>query len=151
MKRTYATDELEVFWDSDRCIHTGWCSDALLAVFNPEQRPWIQLDEGELDDIIAVVEACPSGALAYRRLDDGPQEEPAIPATIIPWPNGPYFVRGSFQLKDRHGKPFEVGPRATLCRCGQSKNHPYCDLSHREAGFRSYPRADQADRAAPED
>lgn len=147
MKRTYATDEVEVMWDSGRCIHTGWCSKALLEVFNPEQRPWVQLDEGELEDIIAVVEACPSGALSYRRLDGGPEEQVPSPATIIPWPNGPYFVRGSFRVEDRHGAKFDVGPRATLCRCGQSENHPFCDLSHRKAGFRSYPRADGA---APE-
>lgn len=142
MKRTYSTDAIAVHWDSGRCIHTGWCSDALVSVFNPEQRPWIQLDEGELDAIVAVVERCPSGALTYTRQDGGPGEEPEVPATIIPWPNGPYHVRGSFEVTDRHGKTFDTAPRATLCRCGQSDNHPFCDLSHREAEFRSYPRVD---------
>lgn len=140
MERTYATDQIEVHWDSDRCIHTGFCSKALLAVFNPQQRPWIQLDAGELDEIVQVVENCPSGALTYRRVDGGPQEVPQVPVSIIPWPNGPYFVRGSFEVTDRHGDAFDTGPRATLCRCGNSKNQPYCDLSHRDVGFRSYPR-----------
>ncbi len=141
MERTYATDDIEVHWDSGRCIHTGWCSKALIEVFNTEQRPWIQLDAGPLDEIVKVIENCPSGALTYRRLDGGPQEEVAVPATIVPWPNGPYFVRGSFQVEDRHGEAFDTAPRATLCRCGQSANHPFCDLSHRESGFSSYPRA----------
>ena len=57
----------------------------------------------------------------------------------------PYFVRGSFQVEDRHGNTFDTGPRATLCRCGHSQNQPFCDLSHREAGFRSYPRAEERD------
>jgi CDGSH-type Zn-finger protein len=114
----------------------------LIEVFNPEQRPWIQLDSGRLDEIVAVVEKCPSGALTYTRSDGGAQEVIETPATIVPWPNGPYFVRGSFQVHDRHGNTFDTGPRATLCRCGHSQNHPFCDLSHRENKFSSYPRAD---------
>lgn len=143
MKRDYATAEIEVHWDSERCIHTGWCSQALIESFNPEQRPWIQLDGAELDKIVAVVEKCPSGALTYTRLDGGPEEQPPVPATIIPWPNGPYFVHGSFEVEDRHGEVFDAGPRATLCRCGHSKRAPFCDLSHREAKFHSYPRVSE--------
>ncbi len=143
MQRTYATDAIDVHWDSDRCIHTGWCSKALIEVFNPERKPWIELDPSKLDEIIAVVENCPSGALTYTRTDGGDQEAPPTPVSIIPWPNGPYFVRGLFVVSDRHGNEFETGPRATLCRCGHSKNQPFCDLSHREAGFKSYPRADR--------
>jgi len=142
MKKTYATDEVEVHWDSDRCIHTGWCTKALVEVFNPQQRPWIQLDKGTLDAVVAVAERCPSGALTYTRLDGGSQEQLQVPASIVPWPNGPYFVRGSFEVEDRHGNRFDTGPRATLCRCGQSENQPFCDLSHRDTGFRSYPRAE---------
>lgn len=142
-ERTYSTDQIEVHWNSGRCIHTGWCSKALIEVFNTEQRPWIQLEAGPLDEIVKVVESCPSGALSYRRLDGGPQEEPDVPATIVPWPSGPYFVRGSFEVKDRHGEVFDTSPRATLCRCGASANHPFCDLSHREAGFSSYPRVSE--------
>jgi uncharacterized Fe-S cluster protein YjdI/CDGSH-type Zn-finger protein len=139
-RRTYATDQIEVHWDSGRCIHTGWCSKALIEVFNTEQRPWIRLEAGPLDEIVKVVENCPSGALTYTRLGEGPQEETQVPATIVPWPKGPYFVRGSFEVKDRHGEVFDTAPRATLCRCGASANHPFCDLSHRESGFSNYPR-----------
>ena len=142
MKKTYSTDQIEVHWDSDRCIHVGWCSKALIEVFNPEQRPWIQLDAGRLEDVVAVAERCPSGALTYTRTDGGAQEVLETPATVVPWPNGPYFVRGSFEVEDRHGNRFETGPRATLCRCGHSQNQPFCDLSHRDHKFSSYPRAD---------
>ena len=139
-KRDYTTAEIEVHWDSSRCIHTALCSKSLLEVFNPQQRPWIQLEAGGLEEIVAVVEQCPSGALSYTRLDGGPQEELQVPATVVPWPNGPYYVRGSFTVVDRHGDEFDTGPRATLCRCGQSKQHPFCDNSHKDAHFRSYPR-----------
>lgn len=147
-KRTYSKDVIEVHWDSDRCIHTGWCSKELLAVFNPQQRPWIQVEHGTVDEIIHVIENCPSGALSYTRTDGGPQEPVEQPATIVPWPNGPYHVRGSYVVQDRHGETFDAGPRATLCRCGHSNNQPFCDLSHREAKFRSYPRVAESDGEA---
>jgi CDGSH-type Zn-finger protein len=60
------------------------------------------------------------------------------------------MVRGEVEVRDRKGELFRAGPRMALCRCGESKNHPFCDLSHVEAGFRNYPRAVAADRAAAE-
>jgi CDGSH-type Zn-finger protein len=46
-------------------------------------------------------------------------------------PAGPYELRGSFRLEG-----FEAsGEELYLCRCGQSRNKPFCDGSHRTAGF----------------
>ena len=58
-------------------------------------------------------------------------------ARIVPYPNGPYLVRGDFELTDRDGRPIEVR-RATiaLCRCGRSRNRPFCDGTHKLIGFR---------------
>ena len=44
--------------------------------------------------------------------------------------NGPLALRGALTLD---GKP--IGTRATLCRCGASNNKPFCDGSHKDAGF----------------
>jgi CDGSH-type Zn-finger protein len=59
-------------------------------------------------------------------------------ASITPYPNGPYLVRGDFELTDREGRPIEVR-RATiaLCRCGRSRTRPFCDGSHKLTGFRA--------------
>jgi CDGSH-type Zn-finger protein len=118
------------------------------AVNSDYRRPWVMLDEGTLDEAIAAIEACPSGALRYERVDGGPQETPATPTTIVPWPNGPLMVRGEMEIRDARGNLFDASPRMTLCRCGDSKNHPFCDLSHREAGFKDYPRVTNEERAA---
>lgn len=148
--RTYRNDDIEVYWDSTRCIHTGRCLQGYDSVFDVSHRPWIELDGADVDRVVATVESCPSGALAYHRLDDGPDEVPDSPATVVPWPNGPYFVRGDLEIQDRHGGLFGAGMRATLCRCGASNNQPFCDLSHREVGFRSYPQTVSDDRANAE-
>ena len=57
--------------------------------------------------------------------------------------DGPYKVTGPVRLVDADGGVFEVegGRAVVLCRCGQSQTKPFCDKSHREAGFVSCPRA----------
>ena len=57
--------------------------------------------------------------------------------------DGPYKVTGPVRLVDADGGVFEVeaGRAIALCRCGQSRTKPFCDRSHREAGFASCPRA----------
>lgn len=49
--------------------------------------------------------------------------------------NGPYLVTGAVQLVDHEGKPFEVKESFALCRCGHSRNKPFCDSSHKRVGF----------------
>jgi CDGSH-type Zn-finger protein len=58
---------------------------------------------------------------------------------IIVKNNGSIRVEGDFELFDLSGKKFELNGRTTvsLCRCGHSKDKPFCDGSHREIGFQS--------------
>ena len=42
--RTYENEDLTVFWDSSRCIHTGICLRSLPGVFDLRSRPWVQVD-----------------------------------------------------------------------------------------------------------
>ena len=63
--------------------------------------------------------------------------------------DGPYKVTGPVRLIDADGGVFEVeeGRAIVLCRCGHSRAKPFCDKSHREAGFASCPRT--AGQAGP--
>jgi CDGSH-type Zn-finger protein len=52
--------------------------------------------------------------------------------------NGPLVVEGPVKIVDHLGNEFAIPPgkeRVALCRCGQSKNKPFCDGSHKECGF----------------
>ena len=54
--------------------------------------------------------------------------------------NGPLLVEGSVTILDHHGNPFTAAaekPAVALCRCGTSKNKPFCDGSHRDSGFQA--------------
>jgi CDGSH-type Zn-finger protein len=52
--------------------------------------------------------------------------------------NGPLVVHGVVKVIDHQGNEFVPPPGKdviALCRCGQSKNKPFCDGSHRGCGF----------------
>jgi uncharacterized Fe-S cluster protein YjdI/CDGSH-type Zn-finger protein len=147
-RRTYENGRIRILWDSSVCIHTGLCLKLGEGVFDTRRRPWVDMSLASDDTIISTIETCPSGALRYERIDGGEGEQPDVPTTIVPWPNGPLMVRGEIEVKDRHGETFVAAPRAALCRCGSSQNQPFCDLSHRDAGFQDYPRVTPPEREA---
>lgn len=65
--------------------------------------------------------------------------------TIQTRENGPFLVTGPVKVVDFQGNEFQLGGKATiaLCRCGQSKNRPFCDGSHKECGFVAGEKAPQ--------
>ena len=74
--------------------------------------------------------------------------EPELPAVveIKVRDDGPYKITGPVRLIDADGGVFEVpADRAiALCRCGQSREKPFCDATHKDTGFTSCPRAARA-------
>jgi CDGSH-type Zn-finger protein len=60
------------------------------------------------------------------------------PATITPYPDGPYLVRGNFAVTDQDGNELPVERRTiALCRCGKSRVRPFCDGTHKLIGFKA--------------
>lgn len=49
--------------------------------------------------------------------------------------NGSLRVEGAFEIVDKQGNSYDLGGRevVSLCRCGHSKNKPFCDGSHNGA------------------
>ena len=149
-KKLYSTSEIEVSWEPDLCIHSGKCVLGSYKVFNPRRRPWVEL---------AIVANCPSGALKARRLDAGEtgrNEEGTDPRVgglleapgqsgagtqsdprpvITASKNGPLRVEFACVVKDADGKVIREVSKASLCRCGQSNNKPFCDGTHSKVGF----------------
>jgi uncharacterized Fe-S cluster protein YjdI/CDGSH-type Zn-finger protein len=143
-----------VQWDSTRCIHTALCLMTLPAVFDVARRPWVNIDAADPDAIARAVEACPTGALRYRRLDGGPQEQPQEPPSVVVWPNGPLLIRGRVRVGLADGTVLADEARLALCRCGGTRNPPFCDNTHRAIRFRSNPRViapERADANSPQD
>jgi Iron-binding zinc finger CDGSH type len=57
-----------------------------------------------------------------------------LPATIVPTPYGPLYVRGRVELRSADGSVVVEETRLALCRCARSENEPFCDNSHFAAG-----------------
>lgn len=53
--------------------------------------------------------------------------------------NGSLMVTGKFELQDVNGAEYDTDDEIYLCRCGQSARKPFCDGSHKGAGFASEP------------
>lgn len=126
--------DLDITWDERLCIHVGECTRAEPKCFGGG-KPWGRPDDASPPDVVAIVERCPSGALTYERNDDGPEESPLPENTVTVSSRGPLFLTGALSIEgapeDMPGTSF----RAALCRCGASKNKPFCDNSHQEIGF----------------
>jgi uncharacterized Fe-S cluster protein YjdI len=131
--REYANDEIVVEWHPRLCFHSLNCVRALPGVFDSSRRPWIDVGAASAAEIEKAVDGCPSSALRLRRLK-GPATQGPTTVEMTPARNGPLLVRGPIRVVAADGSVEEL-ERAAFCRCGQSKNKPFCDGSHREAGF----------------
>lgn len=136
VQREYRTDHIIVHWEPKLCIHTARCLRGLPQVFDINRRPWIEVEAASADQIAEVVRRCPTSALRFERLDGGPYEEAPEQTTIQATPDGPLYVRGELKIinQDREIRQLK---RAALCRCGHSKNKPFCDGSHWDVDFRT--------------
>src|SRR5438105_12602888 len=128
---TVQGERLELAFEARRCIHSRFCVTGAPKVFLANVNgPWIHPDAMPVERLVEVAHACPSGAIRYRRKDGAP-EEPVPPVNLASVrEGGPYAFRAQLQIDGA-----AAGFRATLCRCGASKNKPYCDGSHHEIGF----------------
>jgi uncharacterized Fe-S cluster protein YjdI/CDGSH-type Zn-finger protein len=133
--RVYKDEGIEVRWEPLLCVHTGHCARQLPNVFRPRETPWIHPEEASADVVASIISNCPSGALTFVRTDGGPQETPADPTTVEPQPNGPLYLRGKITVVGPESEVLRTATRVALCRCGNSQNKPYCDLSHRASAF----------------
>jgi uncharacterized Fe-S cluster protein YjdI len=66
MKHEFKGDDITITYDDVVCTHAANCVRALPAVFDADRNPWIEPNAAPTEDIVAVVRACPSGALRYE-------------------------------------------------------------------------------------
>ena len=138
-------EQVTVFDNRGICQHSGLCTDRLPAVFRTDAVPFVAPNGGRLDEIIRAVRDCPSGALglaldgeeARLFVDWNGEREAAIEVSL----DGPYRVTGAIPLLDAAGADMaraagSSGEHYALCRCGHSRNKPFCSGMHWYAGFR---------------
>ena len=133
--KSYGGDGFVVVYDSSRCVHAAECVRCAPDVFDPAKRPWIQLDGVTGLRLSTIVDRCPSGALSIVG-EDGRSLLPKPDVNSIDVAaDGPLECRGVVRVQRMDGEEILSDTRLTLCRCGQSKNKPFCDNTHAEVGF----------------
>lgn len=131
----FAGERMDVSWDGRLCIHVAECGRSDSELFIGGRKPWCQPDLVDDDHVADVCERCPSGSLSYEPKAGQANEMADGANTVLVISRGPLFFRGQLDIDgaadDQPGLKF----RAALCRCGHSKNKPFCDNSHEKAGF----------------
>ena len=132
--------------DDGRCAYARFCHREDGDVWTLTKRSG---DKHLRDEAIKAACDCPTGRLVqrdkaapYAELEPG--FEPSI--SVLQDPDlsvsGPLYVKGYVPLIGTDGKQYESRNRYALCRCGASRNKPFCDASHVDAGFRDHPDDD---------
>ena len=135
----YENDEIVVQYDPNVCEHAAECVKGNSDVFNVKNRPWVNVNGANADEIERVIKRCPTGALTFERKGEAPKAEateaPAMVMTLVP--NGPIRVSGKFIVQDDKGEVLAEMEKASLCRCGHSANKPFCDGSHKRESWQA--------------
>jgi len=128
----YHGEKITVYFDAERCMHAGTCVREMPEVFNVDRRPWVNPDAADPEKLSAMVVTCPSGALTCEI--DGVEHvgEKPIANHVTVMPDGALYLHAEMTINGEE----QPTCRAALCRCGKTSKPPYCDNSHKEAGFR---------------
>lgn len=133
-RQDYAGKTITIHDNRGICAHAGECTDRLPSVWRMAVEPWIESDGASVEAIIETIEACPSGALSYTingALHKDWDNAPGISLSK----NGPYVVTGGVVLERVEFGEGASREHFTLCRCGASRNKPFCDGSHYNTDF----------------
>lgn len=114
------------------CAGTGFCGTRYTTIWKMIEKA---ADPETLTRLREMVRNCPSGRLLLKLDGEKEPDEPRYIPSIAAVPNGPLWVRGGIEVRSEDGTLFPSQNRMTLCRCGASRNKPYCDSTHEEIGF----------------
>jgi CDGSH-type Zn-finger protein len=145
--KDYVGKEIIIHDNRGVCSHDGACTRNSPGVFDLDKKPWINPDGASAQETIETIQKCPSGALSYTiggRLFKNLDREPCIKVSR----HGPLKVVGFVEFKDDQESAPESAEHYTLCRCGLSKNKPFCDGTHMPEEFRDEGQSPSAERGS---
>jgi len=131
----YAGTQIMIHDNRGICAHAGHCTDNLSSVFKLNAEPWIDPEGATARDIINTFKKCPSGALSYTIDNVEHRDQDRAPMVTVT-KDGPYAVTGDIELVDQPSGEGASTEHYTFCRCGGSKNKPFCDGTHWHIGFK---------------
>lgn len=143
-RKEFPGRRLTVVHQANLCGKVGECERAQGSLFVPGRKPWCVpeterqgVDPAEATDELAhILSRCPTGALWAQDPNGKVLLEAPAPNQVSIANDGPLYVRGELKFEGVEGLSPGAARRAALCRCGASRNKPFCDGAHRALGFR---------------
>ncbi len=130
--RRYMGDGFTILDDRSLCRHAGLCDGYHPEIYDIDKHPWIHPASASEEENLNAVSNCPSSALAFEKngkvKTDFFKENKAIVTK-----NGPIHIQGKVEIVDDQNSKDELNDAKdhyALCRCGSSKNKPFCDGTH---------------------
>lgn len=124
-----------IYFNAKRCVHSRHCVLEEPEVFQANREgEWIYPDRATAERLNRVAHNCVSGAIRFERRDGGENERAPLVNLIRMRENGPLAFNAAVAVVTASGAT-DHELRVTLCRCGASKNKPFCDQSHIATGF----------------
>ena len=117
--------------DEAVCIGAGFCGTRTANAWDLMSEAG---DEARAQ-AIGMISMCPSGRLSYVAEGASAPTEPELGPEVAILPGGPLWVRGAIRVESADGTAWEDQNRRNLCRCGESKNKPFCDGTHSDLNF----------------
>ncbi len=131
---------IDLYDNEKYCAYARFC-DAHGRIWN-----LVGLKKKRSDDyVINLANLCPAGRLMVQD-KEGNAIEHLLPKSIAILEDdglkisGPIWVRGGIRIESADGKSYEIRNRQTICRCGASRNKPFCDSEHAVIKFKSIPK-----------
>ncbi|MFK7952792.1 MAG: (4Fe-4S)-binding protein [Ekhidna sp.] len=135
--KEYSNEDLTVVWKPKQCIHSEKCFHGLSSVFNPNNRPWVNVEGAISQEIKDQIDKCPSGALSYKlkNMSLNDKEDNIGESQVEVLKDGPLMLFGNASVRHYDGTETSKKKATAFCRCGASGDKPYCDGSHKKVGF----------------
>lgn len=123
--------------DDNRCAFARFCHTERGSIWEVTEQ------DGDTENREAAIKAakeCPAGRLVMVDKEGNVLEETFEPEIIImqdpeKGASAGIFVKGPVTVEGADGVAYEVRNRVALCRCGKSRNKPFCDASHVSVEF----------------
>lgn len=135
--KEYSNKDLTIVWQPKKCIHSEKCFKGLSTVFNPNNRPWVNIEGASSVEIKNQIDTCPSGALSYKlineKLKETEKEDGERVVEVVK--DGPLMLYGDINVKHHDRSETSKSRVTAFCRCGASSQKPYCDGSHKKVNF----------------
>jgi uncharacterized Fe-S cluster protein YjdI len=135
ISKEYTNNQITVVWKPKSCIHAEECVKALPKVYQPDEKPWIQIDNTTTEELKSQIRKCPSGALSFYMNGKKNKQEESLETKVEVLENGPLLVYGTLRVTNKEGLEEVKNKTTAFCRCGASSNKPYCDGAHMKIKF----------------